>query len=174
MNDLLIGIRSGKNELNCNRIICLSYLATYINVAGKHGSQSQQTRVFILLWLIMPDCLHRRLPSQAVHDQCQICQKSGGGGSRVDETRVGRIRPARRPTYDFFNVRRNPRPRGGGIFSLSPLIPPLDRALPPSSSSPCVDVLPLSNTFSLVYNGSYIVFTGWGHSPMSTPLATPL
>jgi len=83
MNDLLIGIRSGTNELNCNRIICLSYLATYINVAGKHGSQ--QTRVFILLWLIMPDCLHRRLPSQAVLvsdqcHQCQICQKSGGGG----------------------------------------------------------------------------------------------
>ena len=124
------------------------------------------------------------LPSQAAAITSRACvrsvssvsdlSKKWGGGSRVDKTRVGRIRPARRPTYDFFNVRRNPRPGEGGIFFLSPLIPTLDRALPLSPSSPCVDVLPLSNTFSLVYNGSYIVFTGWGHCPMSTPLSTPL
>ena len=137
-------------------------------------ASSQQTRVFILLWLIMPDCLHRRLPSQAVHDQCQICQKSGGSRGSTKLESVGLGPPDDRHTT--FSMSDGTRDRGeGGSFSSrrwSPLS--IEVSPPPLSSSPCVDVWPLSNTFSLVYNGSYIVFTGWGHFPMSTPLATPL
>ena len=123
------------------------------------------------------------LPSQAAAITSRACvrsvssvsdlSKKWGGGSRVDKTRVDRIRPARRPTYDFFNVRRNPRPGEGGSFP-SRRWSPLSIEPSPSHQHHLVSTFYHFQTPFPLFNGSYIVFTGWGHFPMSTPLATPL